>query len=187
MYFRGAISTMPSWLFNNPSFEFNCENFFYIVADKSFNNQEREMILSATNDLEFLYNGLIKFQIDFIIDDDNKILITKNHCILKSNAKEAAIINADDNHKNYILGLCEYRSNNIKRLYIVRERLQTPFKFKMVVMHELGHLLELEHTSYWSIMHSHHNSFITYPTYADAIEVARVWKMDVEELKYFKL
>ncbi len=189
-YLHNYINNIPriSLLFNKVKLPLLCKWEEVIHADQNFTLEERAIILHALDDLLFFCNGLIKLQIIFDLDSKNLSFIDYNNTFIRADSSLHSIENADKRAKNNIFGLCEYKHNNsIKTLYIVVERIKTYNEFKTVVLHELGHALYMGHTMKPSIMHAYNYDDIAYLTYADGLEFAKIWHINVQDLRYLKL
>jgi Zn-dependent peptidase ImmA (M78 family) len=111
---------------------------------------------------------------------------TNTSIILKVNEDHPAVVEYDKQYKSKILGLCQYLENDKRIIYIVANRLYNKNLFLTTTMHELGHLIWLNHTDKNSIMHKCNYSNVEYFTYIDAVEIANVWNGKPEMFKYFK-
>lgn len=145
------------------------------------------MILESLDDLQSFCNGLICLEIRFELDGYDDEAIRNNCVLLRVDGYHPSIVASDEKIKSNTIGLCNYMQNDTKRLYLVHDRLDHPITFKTTAIHELGHFIGLDHTGRQSIMHKSNFSSVLYPTYIDAIEMSKVWGVDPEDLRYFKL
>lgn len=183
----GIKLSKPSFLFNKPKKVLECEYEEIILADPAFTLEERILILEAQQDLEFFCNGLVKLDIRFELDINDKDVIRENCVLFRVASTHPNIVASDERIKATTLGLCDYMNNNTRRLYLVSERLTNLTTFRTTVIHELGHFIGLDHTKSPSIMHRSNYSNVLYPTRIDAEEVAKVWSIKPQDLRYFKL
>lgn len=174
-------------LFNQPVNKNTTQFQAIIFGDKSFTSKERKLILDGLEDLHYMCNGLIAIDIVFDLDLNDAEKIKNNNVLIRAEESDPAISKADGYFNYDILGLCEYFKNNTVRLHLVHKRLRNPFTFKTTTIHEFGHMIGLDHTDKHSIMHKHNNGDIGYPNYIDAKEIARVWDIEIDNLKYYKL
>lgn len=187
LYCIGIHFPVPKILFNKPKNKLDCKYRQVILADSSFNLKERALILEALDDLQYFCNGLISLEIIFELDNSDRKTINNNCTLIKANEKHPAIKASDKKINSKTIGLCQFMTNNTRRIYLVSERLKQDIIFKTTVVHELGHFIELTHTKPFGLMHQSNFENILYLTYIDAKETAKVWKINPEDLRYFKL
>lgn len=175
-------------LFHKPIKKQMCLYQGIIFADINFTDTERLLILEGLDDLHFFCNGLIEIEIVFNLEATDEESIKNNNVLLRVDGYHSSIIEADKAHESRVLGLCEYMDNDTIRLYLVPERLHNhPQYFKTTAVHELGHFISLGHTKKPSIMHKSNSNNVLYLTKVDAKEMAKVWEIDIENLRYFRL
>ena len=175
----------PDMLFHNPKQKFTDQYQITITADKSFTPQERTSILEGAKDLELFFNSKIVISINFDYIKDN---ILANHILVKANSKTTtAITNYDGEHDSTILGLCTVYWDNICVIHLVCDRLPSKIGIRTTTIHEIGHLLSLDHTDRGSIMHRINSGDILYPTIIDAQETAKKYGCDPDDFRYFLL
>lgn len=158
-----------------------------IYVDKTFTPDEQKLIMEAANNLEEFCNGMIELFLTFELDPEDHETIKNNSVLLRVNSDFHAIVTSDTRVEGHTIGLCDYMSNDTKRLYLVMDRLHDSITFRTTAIHELGHFIGLGHIESPSIMHRRNNSNVLYPTFKDAKEVSKVWNVYREDLKYFKL
>jgi hypothetical protein len=177
----------PKLLFNQPKKELDCEYSETIWADTTFTPAERILILESLDDLHYFCNGLVRLEIRFELDKSDSEFIKKNCVLLRVDGYHPSIVASDERIKSTTIGLCDWMANDTKRLYLVHERLSSPTTFRTTSIHELGHFIGLDHTKIPSIMHRSNHNNVLYPTRLDAEEVAKVWSINPQDLRYFKL
>jgi len=187
LYSCGLTISKPDILFNQPSKKLDCKWHSIIFADKTFDANERRLISNALEDLHYFCNGLVQFEIVFNLDANDEAFIKNHYVLIKAAEDHPVIKESDETYDCGVLGLCHYMTNNTRRIYLVSARLTNPITFRTTTVHELGHMISLAHTEQKSIMYKHNNSNVLYPTKIDAIEMASMWDVDVEDLRYFKL
>lgn len=158
-----------------------------IYVDKTFTPDEQKLIMEAVKNLEEFCNGMIELFLSFELDPDDYDTIRNNSVLLRVNSDHEAIVTSDARIDGYTIGLCDYMSNDTRRLYLVMDRLPGSIIFRTTTIHELGHFIGLGHIDSPSIMHRRNNSNVLYPTLKDAKEVSTRWNVYYKDLKYFKL
>jgi len=176
----------PPILFNKPKQKFTEKYVVRILADETFTPIERSYILSGIEDLTKFCNGMITFDIIFTLDYYDEFNI-QDSILLRVKSNHQSIVESDEKIKNTTLGLYKYIDKHISIIYLVHDRLNGPVVFRTTVIHELGHFLGLHHTIRESIMHRSNFGHVLYPTYQDAVEFAKVYNCNPEDLIYFKL
>jgi len=174
------------WLFNQPANKIPTQYQALIFADKTFTKKERELILEGLEDLNFICNGLVYLDITFNLEPEDEERIKHNNVLIRASTDHPAIEYADGYYEYNILGLCEYFTNDTVKLYLVPERLKSKSLFRTTTTHELGHMIGLNHTAKHSIMHRFNYNSILYPNKDDAEEIAKIWQINVDDLKYHK-
>lgn len=176
----------PSWLFNKPKKKLKHTYSEEILADVNFTIEERWLIEEACRNMEWFSNGFIRLKITFEWEPSWE-LPEDRVIMLRGETNDNAIIHADGYYKSNVLGLCSWMTNNSIILHIVHERLKNPHTFRTTVLHEIGHYLGMRHTQRPSIMHKSNHTDVLYLTYKDAVEFGKVFNLDPESLRYFKL
>lgn len=189
MQIAGLDLPTPSCLFHKPRIRFPKTIVETIRADVLFDSTERRLILQAAEDIFRFTNKRIKyditFDLTFEIEDD---LFAETNVILKSYSTDEYIQESDKKYENNVIGLCYFRENQTKCIYLVSDRLRRSDNlFRTTTIHEFGHYLGMNHTTGCSIMQPINKNLVPYPTYTDAVELARVWRCLPSDLGYFKL
>lgn len=175
-----------SFLFNKPKMNFDTTIIELVSGDVSFDDRERALILEAANDMYRFTNKRILFNITFDLESGDNI--NNKNVIIKSTSDQEHVQKADERHDNPVIGLCYYRDDNTKSIHMITDRLLYSDEiFRTTVIHEMGHYLDMTHTNEPSIMQPIISHVVAYPTYIDAVELARVWNCLPSELGYFKL
>lgn len=184
---KSGINLPPySFLFNKPKIKFPKTIVETIRADSSFNERERKLIVEAAQDMFRFTNKRIKFNIRFDLEPEECDL--ESNVIYRICSDEEYIQKADEKYDNYVIGLCNYRENHTKVIYLIYDRLERSDNlFRTTTIHEFGHYLGMQHTTNCSIMQPVNPNTIPYPTYKDAVELAKIWKCLPTDLAYFKL
>jgi len=173
------------FLFNKPKRKVYSSILETIHADILFTEKERRLIYAAANDITNFTNNIIQFEFKFDVIDysffhDKSILIK----VLSSNEK---IKQSDLEHASKTIGLCAWRRNLTKELYLVDDRLSHSSNlFRTTLAHELGHFIGLSHIDKKGLMHPINNQLSPHPNYYDAMHLAHFWKCDPNDLAYFK-
>ncbi len=175
-----------SFLFNKPKVKFHETIIETLHADTAFDLRERNLILEAAEDIYRFTNHRIKFDIIFDLEQGDDIY--SSCVIIKANSTNQYIQDADKEFKNNVIGLCYYRENETKSVHLVGDRLATSKNlFRTTAVHEFGHYIGMDHTARGSIMQPINSNLVLYPTYIDAVELAKVWKCLPTDFEYFKL
>lgn len=176
-----------SFLFHKPTIKFPKTIIETVRAEVRFTPRERELILEAAEDVFRFTNKRIKFNITFDLELD-EIVPYEENIIMKSHSDEEYIKEADKKYENNVIGLCYYGDGKGKSIYLVTDRLdRSENLFKSTAIHEFGHYLGMTHTTGRSIMQPINSNSVPYPTYIDAVELAKIWKCLPSDLGYFKL
>lgn len=176
-----------SFLFHKPKIKFPKTIVEEVRAETTFNSHERELILEAAEDMFRFTNKRIKFNIKFDLEP-GEIIDYDTNVIMKSHSEEEHIQEADKRYENNVIGLCYYNNGAGKSIYLVSDRLERSDNlFKTTAIHEFGHYLGMGHTKCCSIMQPINSNGVPYPTYIDAVELAKIWKCLPSDLAYFKL
>lgn len=186
LVYLGLKFKPPSILFHQPKRKFQCQYFEEILADKSFTDAERIYIMQGLQDIEEFCNGLYKFSVNFELEPSTDVAVNCR-LLLKVKQDNPIIVASDERIKSTTLGLCQYMTTGAKIVYLVHERLKDPITYRTTVAHEFGHFIGLSHTERVSIMHKSNFGKVLFPTYIDAVEFAKTYQCDPEDLKYFKL
>lgn len=178
---NNIISIKPNFLFNKPRFKLSCAYKDYIYADTSFTKNERILLKNAVSDIEYFCNGLIKLNIIYEDHTDNC------NILIKAEEDHPSIIKSDNEFDCNTLGLCEWMTDNTRRLCLVYKRLSNNITFTTTATHELGHFLGMSHTDIPSIMYKYNMYKVPYLTLIDAKAFASIWNIDFRMLRYLKL
>jgi hypothetical protein len=176
----------PRWMFNIPKELLPHLETHQILADINFTPKERWLIEEAARNIEWFSNGLIKMRILF--EWDPAWNVNENLTVmLRVPSTEKMITDCDGYYKNTVLGLCNWMKNNSVIIHMVHDRLQDEHTFRTTAIHEIGHYLGLGHLKKPSIMYKSNYMKVLYMTYNDAVEFARIYQIDPESLRYFRL
>lgn len=182
-----VTSPPPRLLFNQPSKKLECFSEDIIWVDKNFTVEEQNLIIEAVRNIEYFSNGLVRIILRFGLDSADEEKIKTNSVLLRVSPEHPAIAASDEKLQANTLGLCDYMTNDTRRLYLVVDRLPNATAFRTTAIHEFGHFIGMGYTEKPSIMYKHNNSNVLYPTYKDAKELGDVWDVDPECFRYFKL
>lgn len=177
----------PNFLFHKPKSNFPITWIEEIHADESFTTKERQHILEAAADISKFSNGWFLFDIKFDLKITDESACTIPSILIRSDHKDEVISYSDGYFKTKILGLYYRGNNNTRTIHLVEDRLNNDTFWRTVTIHELGHLIGLQHTKKPSIMHKNINHNVLYPTYLDAVEFAKLYGCEPNDLRYFKL
>lgn len=191
--YTGDPYQMPKIFFHRVQ-PYNCHLDCIILnihVDTSFTSLERQVIFDAVTDLEFFLNYRYIFNIKFDLTEETFHMFPSDHTIIKAEEDFPIIADFEKENNIYTIGLCQSYENNTNDIYLLHNRLNAYHindcynVWKVTVLHELGHLLKLQHTN-GGIMQAKINGDILYPTYEDAVEFSRVHQCSPDDLQYFK-
>jgi len=118
-------------------------NQIILYVDRNFDEESQDKIISAALQWTFATHHIIEFNV-VILPTQEKIKINQGIFIVKVSSDFPEIIWKDNLSKNITLGLY-FGNTPIKTILLVDDRL-TDNLFLPVILHELGHALELQHT-----------------------------------------
>lgn len=129
----------------------------HVSIDHSFSDLEKNDILNSLDEWKISTNNSFNYKIvNYQYNDefyknckDNSLFILK-----KSYNSEDIILR--EKHYNTLLGLAIFKNEpcNFEKIFIVHDRINNRNLFKFVVLHELGHILNLNHNNKKSIMNT---------------------------------
>jgi len=128
---------------------------------------------------------MFKIDIYFDLTNTNRNTFGKDGLITRAYPEHPEVVKWDGYYKTKVLGLCLYRANNVRELFLIPNRLKTDIVFQTTAAHELGHYLWLMHIKGKGMMHAHNFGDILFPTLADAKEFAPKFDCRIEDLRYF--
>ncbi len=172
---------------------------FLLHLDKKFVEVDQILILDEFKKWESASNGIVNFRIvDKRWDADNEELKTKSseeNCIedvyIKHVTRKDKIVKSLDNEakkkKHIVLGFtlstCETRI-----IGFVMSRLEQKDKFRKVALHEIGHLVGLDHMPIpkETIMFPSIDECTDCITELDAKQFCAIWKCDSSTINFCK-
>lgn len=159
-----------------------------VWVDKDFNQADREAIIKAADEWNFVLNGQAKLIFSGYFDGDKEELVlfeqalkTGLGIVITSDSSEDL---DDDGELQGVLAFVP--GTMAHHMTVVNDHIGNR-ELKDIVLHEFGHMLGADHTPFPSLM---------YPAYSDkqypcvdkitALQVANVLNLDVETLPYCK-
>ena len=154
-----------------------------IHADVKFNAFERKQLALAVQDWNLFCNNLI--EIDLIFDYYGREDFEEDRTVLhRTEEKTNKIKQYEEENKVSVLGFFTHSPTGRADLYLIPSKLYTEHEWRTTAMHEIGHLLGLQHIPEVAVMHSSSNFCPIYMNQSDAKEFARIYKLDPEDLVY---
>ncbi len=184
LYRNYWITSRPRIFFNQPIKKLDCQYRTTLWADVNFNNKERQLIQEALIDFLYFCNGCVELDIVFNLNSNDLNFIKNNNVLIKSNSREP-ILKDWAPEGGFTIGLCKY-NEKARALYLAADLLTDPISFKCTLVHELGHFVSLAHLPKTSIMQHQSCEQALFMNYIDAKEMAKVWGLCPQQLRYFK-
>lgn len=156
-----------------------------IHADVKFKPHEKIQIEKAVDEWNLFFNGLVELELKFDLTDDNKDSFRNDSLMYRVKRSDFIIKVYEELYKSKIIGLCVFiRQNKRPAVYLAHTELKTDLEWKIVTMHELGHLVGLGHINVPGVMNKHYNQAHLHLNRADAEEVSRIYGVDPEDFVY---
>lgn len=123
-----------------------------VYIDSNFSQEEIIYIQSAMNQWTVSTSGYFIFEIlPWREDWEHLNTSQRNLLILKVFSNEKFVIEIENKFGHQIAGLAS-RHNGIETIHLVPDRIYRTEYFHQVMLHEIGHLIGINHTKEWSIM-----------------------------------
>lgn len=156
----------------------------YVHIDPQFGGIERRIIQESLEEWTRVTSGFISWTVKEWPEDyathatisepeENSTNCSKHLLIMRSLSDDAMIINIETTLGSGISGYA-YGSNEpcgVEYILLVTDKLDNHSYFRLVVLHELGHVLGLEHNEQMSVM-----------SYKNMIYANGITKYDLEQL-----
>lgn len=175
----------PTWLFNQPATPTKLRYWETILADPAFTNNEREIIREAFRNIEYFFNGFIRFNVNFNWDPKQK-LTEHQKAIVRATSDHPTIKEADKHYRSRILGLCTWNDGPTIIIYLIPERLNKFEAFRTVCMHETCHYLGMGHIKPLGIMHPYNCWKALFMTRHEAEAFGKIFNLPTQSFRYFK-
>lgn len=176
----------PDFLFHKPKFKITPFRTQVIHADISFSSEKRKLISEAADDIYRFTNERVKFDIVYDYNPYDNVYYMGS-LLVNANAETGVVKSYEDHHKITIIGLCCFLDCGYRDIYLVCDRISSDLMFKTTLIHELGHYIGADHVDGDGIMNAVNSNRILFPTYVDAVELAKSWKCLPSDFRYFKL
>lgn len=157
-------------------------------GDTNFTQLERTLVEQAARDLVVQTGGWFDVRVDWDFDMAGSVSeLTDGHTIVRRESFDLIVLMVEAQRGSGVLGITVPEKF---QTWLVVDRLQTPEKFRHVVMHELLHQAGLDdlrhgrqHESimYWATTDGTPNTCMTRE---DAVEFCRVLDCDHERMNY---
>lgn len=169
--------------YNIPLREFNNIYQGTIHADTNFTIKERRLIQEAIDAWNFFCNDLVILKIRFDLDVKNLDSLLNQDVLIKTWSHDRYILRIESEFNFKIIGLCTYYKG-MRALYLVSNRLGSDSLWMTTAMHEFGHYIGLGHTDIPGVMEAVNNGNVSAPTLIDAQQFAKIYGVDVLDLRY---
>lgn len=161
-----------------------------VWIDSGFNTAEREAIIRAANEWNFVLNGQVKLVFSGYFDGDKEglelfkeALNTGLGIVITANTSEEL---DDDGELQGVLAFVPGTLSH--HMTVIKDHLGNR-ELKDIVLHEFGHMLGADHTPFPGLMYpAYTTNQKQYPCVdkITALQVAEVLELDVETLRYCK-
>jgi len=174
-----------SIFFHQPNISLPYTYIEMLHADINFTIEEQNAILKAAEAWEYFSNGLFRIVIAFDYNPNEERNVGTDGTIVKATANHKDVVRADGYYQINCWGLCAYRKDSVRDLYLVADRIGNEMRsFSAVAMHEIGHYLWLPRITGSGVMHPNRYD-VLFPTEADAIEYAGRYGLRKDDFRYF--
>lgn len=144
-----------------------------IYLDNSFSGIERDIILNSLNEWSKVTYGYFQYQEKSWHEMSKHNECPKKLMFIRHLSEDQRIINIETSIGFGITGYADRNNSecNTEQILIVADKLKTKYYYRFTVLHEIGHILKLNHNDDLSIM----NSFAVN-------EISGITKKDLENL-----
>lgn len=144
-----------------------------VYLDPMFSGIEKDIIIKSLDEWSSVTNGFFSYNEKPWEEFLNYSTCPKKLLILRNISTDIKIINLETSIGSGINGYTQPSGNNCgtDQILIVSDKLNNKYEYRFVVLHELGHVLGLQHNTDMTVMNSNAINKISGVTQKDLINL----------------
>lgn len=142
----------------------------YVSIDDSFSEIEKSDILNSLDEWKISTNEAFNYKlVNYQYNNDFYKNCQENSLFFLKKESTSEDIVIREKHFNTLLGLAIFKQDpcNFEKIFIVHDRISNRNLFKFIVLHEIGHILNLQHNNEKSIMNTKYSDGLFHITEYD--------------------